>query len=133
MGKFKLSRQKAHRVSLERNLLTSLVLHKRLVTTDAKAKQVKPLADKLLHKAQTDQNLSTKRSVGNILHTKKAVKELFEVVVPKLPKTKGSLVKLVKVEPRVGDRANRSALVITKKPEEIKKKTTKKLKPHEKK
>lgn len=121
MKQAKLARQKAHRVSLQRNLLTSLVLHKRLVTTEAKAKQIKPLADRLLHQARADQGLNTKRRLASTLVTNQAVKELFTVIVPNLPAKNGSLVKLVKVAPRVGDQANQAALIISKKPEPEKK------------
>lgn len=119
-----LSRQSAHRQLLSRNLLTSLVLHGRLITTESKAKFVKPLADRLLETAKNNQELATKRRVEAILTTKAASQHLYKTVVPTLRATATSHVRLVKTTGRRGDGAGRAALIICTKPPVVEPKAT---------
>lgn len=122
----KLGRQKAHRVMLQRNLLTSLVLHRRIITTEAKAKLLQPVADHLLTIAQRSTDADKKR-VGQYLLTPQAVTHLYKEIVPQLPAQKGSATRLIKTTTRHGDQAPRAALVIVQRPAPAKKvtKTTK--------
>jgi len=122
MARAKLSRQKAHRMSLSRNLLTSLVLEKRIITTEAKAKYILPEAEKFL-KAAIGATDATRRLLAAQLTNNTAVKELFNKVVPELSaKTAGGLVKIIKVEARFGDQAKQAAVIINR---QVKPKTDK--------
>lgn len=99
-----LSRKRGSRTSLEKNLLTSLVLHGRITTTEAKAKHIMPKAEQLLTRAKQN-DLSAKRHAATLLNTSKAIVRLFNVIVPALPSSPGGYISLIKTTPRVGDAA----------------------------
>jgi len=98
-----LSRKDNHRKSLLRNLATSLVLYEEIRTTATKAKEVKPIVEHLINIAKKNDLVSRRRLLGYFFD-KKAVQKIFEVLVPKYAK-ETSFVKLYKIGPRLGDRA----------------------------
>lgn len=105
----KLSRLRGHRDQLLRNLLTSLVLNGRLTTTTAKAKTVRPLAEKLITLAKSPQ-LADRRQAASWVMTKPAMVALEKLAAATPGQT--GLVRLVRTTPRSGDNAPRSALII---------------------
>lgn len=105
----KLSRLAAHRQQLHRNLLTSLMLNGRIVTTQAKAKSVLPMAEKLISLAKSG-TLADRRQAATFLTTSAAVVKLGEIA--KASKTASGSIKLVRTAPRVGDNAPQCALII---------------------
>jgi len=115
----KLSRKKANREALLKNGFKSLVLHKRIITTEARAKEIQRFAEKIITKARRN-DLAAKRFVDQKVSSKNVVKELFETVIPNLPKKESGFIKFQKVVHRGGDGADQAALIIEKKKEEIK-------------
>ena len=120
-----LSRKLGSRTSLEKNLLTSLVMHGRILTTEAKAKHIKPLAEQLLTRAKAD-TLPARRHAATLLTTNAAVAHLFSTVVPQLPVKDSGFVHIIKTTPRSGDSAPRAVVRIATKPVQTPAPTTKK-------
>jgi|GEM_PF-5597275 len=107
-----LSRKRGSRTSLEKNLLTSLVLHGRIITTEAKAKHIAPKAEKLITRARAN-DLPAKRHAATLLTTSAALVRLFDVIVPALPKRTSGFVSVIKTLPRAGDSAPTAVVKIT--------------------
>jgi large subunit ribosomal protein L17 len=100
----KLQRDASHRKALLANLVCSLIEHTRIRTTLAKAKAVRPLAEKMvtLGKAGT---LHSRRIALSALRQKEAVKRLFEEVAPRSKDRKGGYTRIIKIGPRLSDAA----------------------------
>lgn len=105
MKQRKLGRTASHRRALLRNLVTSLVLHGRIETTEAKAKAVKPLADKMVTLGKRG-DLSARRQAAAFLIQPEAVKRLFDDVAPKYEERNGGYTRILKTAPRRGDAAS---------------------------
>jgi len=90
-------------------LATSLFTHKRIKTTLAKAKEVKPFAETLITKARRN-NLHSRRQVISALQNKTAVKELFGDIVEKVGDRPGGYTRIVKLGNRKGDAAEMAIL-----------------------
>ena len=99
-----LSRKKAHREALLSNLTISLILHKRIFTTLAKAKALRVYAEPLITRCKTD-NMANRRLVFSYLQNKEAVKELFGVVAEKVAERPGGYTRILKTVHRLGDNA----------------------------
>lgn len=98
---------RAHRKSLMRNLSISLLEHKKIKTTHAKAKALKPFVEKLVTLAKTD-SVQARREAFSTLNSKKAVKDLFELA-PSFKDRAGGYTRIVKLsDQRVGDAAKMS-------------------------
>lgn len=100
----KLGRKAEHRDALLANQVCSLIEHNRIRTTLAKAKAVRPLAEKMvtLGKAGT---LHSRRIALSALRQKDAVKRLFEEVAPRSKDRKGGYTRIIKIGPRLSDAA----------------------------
>lgn len=109
----KLSCKRDRRQLLHRNLLTSLVLCGRIVTTEAKAKDIKPIAEKLIGLARS-KNLADQRQAAIFLTTNAAILKLKEMVKD-VPDVTGAI-RLVRTSPRKGDNAPQMAVIIRQKP-----------------
>ncbi len=99
-----LSRTKAHRDALLANMTISLILHKRIFTTLAKAKALRVYAEPLINRAKED-NMSNRRLVFSYLQNKEAVKELFGTVAEKIAERPGGYTRILKTGNRLGDNA----------------------------
>ncbi|MCH5230014.1 MAG: 50S ribosomal protein L17 [Muribaculaceae bacterium] len=99
-----LSRKKAHREALLSNLTISLILHKRIFTTLAKAKALRVYAEPIITRCKTD-NMANRRLVFSYLQNKEAVKELFGVVAEKVADRPGGYTRILKTVHRLGDNA----------------------------
>lgn len=99
-----LSRTKAHRDALLANMTISLILHKRIFTTLAKAKALRVYAEPLINRAKED-NMSNRRLVFSYLQSKEAVKELFGTVAGKIAGRPGGYTRILKTGNRLGDNA----------------------------
>ncbi len=99
-----LSRTKAHRDALLANMTTSLILHKRIFTTLAKAKALRVYAEPLINRAKED-NMSNRRLVFSYLQNKEAIKELFGDVAEKIANRPGGYTRILKTGNRLGDNA----------------------------
>lgn len=109
-----LGRKKAHRDALLSNLAAQLILHKRIVTTLAKAKALRTYVEPLItktKKADTKEKISHQhRIVFSHLQDKPAVKELFTVVGPKITSRPGGYTRIIKLGIRVGDNAEQALI-----------------------
>lgn len=100
----KLNRTASHRKALMRSLATSLLRHKRIKTTLAKAKETRGFVEKLISKARKG-DLHSARQVMSEIHDKEVVKELFSEIVPKIGDRPGGYTRVVKLGNRNGDAA----------------------------
>lgn len=98
------SRTDGHRKSMMRNLVSSLILYEEIKTTQAKAKELKSTAEKLLQKSRTN-DLTARRILLSYLFDKNAVNKFFEDILPKIKEIKSGFVKVYKIGPRLGDGA----------------------------
>jgi len=99
-----LSRTSSHRKAMLANMASSLILHKRINTTTAKAKALKKYVEPLITKAKQD-NTHSRRMVFSYLHDKVAVSELFRDVVEKVGERPGGYTRILKTGNRNGDNA----------------------------
>ena len=99
-----LGRQAAHRKALLSNLASSLILHKRIETTVAKAKALRMYVEPLITKSKQDTTHS-RRVVFSYLKSKEAVAELFREVAPKIADRPGGYCRILKTGFRLGDAA----------------------------
>jgi large subunit ribosomal protein L17 len=87
------------------NMATSLILHKRITTTTAKAKALKTYVEPIITKSKEDSTHS-RREVFNFLRDKKAVAELFREISPKIAERPGGYTRILKTGNRIGDNAD---------------------------
>ena len=100
----KLGRSTAHRDSLLANQVCSLIEHKRIKTTLAKAKAVRPLAEKMVTLGKRG-DLHARRIAAGYLGQKDAVKKLFAEIAPRAAERKGGYTRIIKLGQRLSDSA----------------------------
>jgi len=100
----KLGRDSAHRKALYSNLASSLIVHGRIETTEAKAKAVKPFAEKMITLGKRG-DLSARRQAMSALRSNDVVHALFAAVAPRFADRDGGYTRIVRVGPRQGDAA----------------------------
>jgi large subunit ribosomal protein L17 len=100
----KLGRDSSHRRALYANLACSLIEHGRIRTTEAKAKAVKPYAEKLITLGRRG-DLHARRQVLAELHSQEVVHQLFSDVGPRMADRPGGYTRIVKLGTRLGDAA----------------------------
>lgn len=99
-----LGRKSAHRKAMLSNMACSLIEHKRISTTVAKAKALKGYVEPLITKSKTDSTHS-RRTVFSYLGSKDAVSELFREVAPKVANRPGGYTRIIRTGYRIGDNA----------------------------
>lgn len=99
-----LGRTSSHRSAMLSNMAASLIIHKRINTTVAKAKALRMYVEPLLTKAKDDTTHS-RRVVFSMLQDKAAVTELFREVSAKIADRPGGYTRIIKLGPRLGDNA----------------------------
>lgn len=100
-----LSRTASHRSALLSNMACSLIEHKRINTTVAKAKALRVYVEPILTKAKED-TTHNRRTVFSYLQSKEAVTELFRTVAPKIAERNGGYTRIIKTGFRQGDAAD---------------------------
>jgi len=100
-----LGRKSGHRKAMLANMACSLIMHKRIETTVAKAKALRMYVEPLITKSKDDSTHS-RRTVFSYLKQKEAVSELFRVVAPKVGDRPGGYTRIVKTGFREGDAAD---------------------------
>ncbi len=100
-----LGRKTAHRKSMLANMACSLIEHKRINTTVAKAKAVRQFVEPLITKSKSD-TTHNRRIVFSYLRQKEAVTELFREVATKVADRPGGYVRIIKLGNRLGDNAD---------------------------
>ena len=130
----RLGRTAAHRKALLANQVCSLIEHQRIKTTLAKAKAVRPLAEKMVTLGKNG-SLHARRTALAVLRQKNAVKKLFSEVAPRSTSRNGGYTRIVKLGQRKSDSASMAfiewvdALVVEEKPEAEEKAKRKEPKP----
>lgn len=99
-----LSRKSAHRKAMLANMANSLIEHKRITTTVAKAKALRVYVEPIITKSKEDTTHS-RRTVFSKLHNKEAVTELFREIAPKVANREGGYTRIIKLGFRPGDAA----------------------------
>ncbi len=99
-----LSRKSAHRKAMLANMATSLILHKRIHTTVAKAKALRTYIEPLITKSKED-TTNSRRVVFSYLQSKEAVTELFREISAKVADRPGGYTRIIKLPNRLGDNA----------------------------
>ena len=99
-----LGRTASHRSSMLANMAISLIMHKRITTTVAKAKALKKYVEPLITKAKED-TTNSRRVVFSYLQNKEAIKELFGEVSQKVGDRPGGYTRIIKLGTRQGDAA----------------------------
>ena len=100
----KLGRTKAHRDAMLSNMAMSLFEHRVIKTTDAKAKALRPVVDRIITNAKKE-TLASKRLVAKTVHEKKVFKKLFDEILPNLTDRISGYTRVIKLGVRRGDGA----------------------------
>jgi len=100
----KLGRTTSHRWAMLRNLVTSLFEHEKLETTDAKAKELRPLAEKMIGLGKRG-DLHARRQVLAVVRKADVVRKLFDTISPRFKVREGGYIRIVKKGFRPGDGA----------------------------
>ena len=101
----KLGRPTDHRLALFRNLVTDLLRHEKIITTEAKAREVKGLAEKMITLGKRN-DLAARRRALRFVYDKKVVDKIFDDLGPRFSQRPGGYSRLVKIGPRQGDGAH---------------------------
>jgi len=104
VGGRKLSRPTKQRWALYRNQVSALLVHDKIVTTEAKAREVRSLAEKMITLGK-DGSLASRREALAFIPEKKAVDRLFSEIAPGYADRNGGYTRLLKLGPRAGDNA----------------------------
>lgn len=104
-----LGRNSGHRRALFRNLVTSFFEHERIETTEAKAKEIRSIAEKLVTLAKKG-DLAARRSALSYLKSKTSVVNLFDKVSPRFSKRNGGYTRIIKTRRRYGDGARMAVI-----------------------
>ena len=118
----KLSRNSSHRHALMRNMVTSLIEHGRIRTTDAKAKELRRWADRMVTLGKQD-TVAARRRARAFVQTDAAVSKLFSEVAPRFANRAGGYTRIIKLGQRMGDAAPISIIEFTELPAPAPKKT----------
>ena len=100
----KLSRPTAHRMSLLRTAVTDLLRHETLQTTDAKAREIRRMAEKVITRGKTN-TLHSRRLAAAVLRDKKVLSKLFDELGERYEDRPGGYTRIVKLGSRKGDAA----------------------------
>jgi large subunit ribosomal protein L17 len=100
----KLGRTTAHRKALLRNLATALMEHERIITTEAKAKELRRVADKLVTLGKRG-DLHARRQALRVIRSNAVVRKLFDEVAPRFSERHGGYTRVLRLGYRPGDAA----------------------------
>ena len=105
----KLGRPTDHRLALFRNLVTDLLRHEKIITTEAKAREVRGLAERVITMGKRGDLHSRRRAMG-FVYDKKVVEKVFDELGPRYASRPGGYSRMVKLGPRLGDGARMAQL-----------------------
>jgi large subunit ribosomal protein L17 len=100
----KLGRASAHRRALYRNLVTDLLKREKIITTEAKAKEVRGLAERMITLGKKS-GLSAYRQALTFITDEKVAEKVFAELAPRYKERPGGYTRIVKLAPRLGDGA----------------------------
>ena len=116
----KLGRNPSHRRALLRNMVTSFLEHERLMTTVPKAKELRPLVEKMITLGKRD-TLHARRQVKAYLLSASVTKKVFSDLGPRFSDRPGGYCRIVRIGPRVGDGADMAIIELIGSELEVKK------------
>jgi large subunit ribosomal protein L17 len=99
----------AHREMMMRNLVTSLLLYEKIITTAAKAKELRSVAEKMVTLAKRE-DLSARRQAAEVVNDDKALKKLFDTLGARYRDRSGGYTRITKLDYRMGDGAPLAAI-----------------------
>jgi len=105
----KLGRTSSHREALLRNLVTSLLMHERIITTEAKAKELRRIAEKMISLAKRE-DLHARRQAARVIMDESVVKKLFDSLGARFSERQGGYTRITKLSYRAGDGAPLAAI-----------------------
>ena len=105
----KLGRSPSHRKAMFRNQLASLVREERIKTTLPRAKELRPIAEKVVTQGKRD-TLHARRLVNRWLPERDLVKKVFDDIAPRFQERPGGYTRIIKLGPRLGDGAEMAVL-----------------------
>jgi len=100
----KFSRDSAHRQAMTRNQITSLLRYGRITTTEAKARELRRWAERVITAAKSD-DLAARRYIAKWVTERETINKLFQTYVPRLKDRPGGYTRLMLLGPRHGDNA----------------------------
>jgi large subunit ribosomal protein L17 len=104
-----LGRETSHRLSLYRNLVTDLLRYERITTTEAKAKEIRPMAERIITLGRKG-DLHSRRQALQVVYDPKVVKKVFDVIGPRMASRPGGYLRITGLEPRKGDGARMATI-----------------------
>lgn len=105
----------AHERRMLANLATSLFEHRRITTTETRAKRLRPLAERLITFAKRG-DLHARRRVLTVVRDKSVVHELFTEIAPMMAERNGGYTRITKIGPRKGDNAPMAVIELVQEP-----------------
>lgn len=120
----RLGRNSSHRKAMMRNMVTSLLDHEKITTTDARAKELRKLAEKMITLGKRG-TLHARRQAHEVIQDKQVVSKLFERLAPRFAERPGGYTRIIKLGMRAGDKASMSIIELveeefTAKPKKVK-------------
>ena len=109
----KLGRSSAHRKALYRNLVTDLLNYEKITTTEAKAKEIRSLAERMITLGKEGELNSRRRALSFILD-KKVTEKIFNELAPRYAERLGGYTRIIKLGPRLGDGAPMAQIELVK-------------------
>ena len=110
----KLGRDSSHRTAMLRNMVTSLLEYETITTTDARAKAIRSLADKMITLGKRG-DLHARRQAMQVIRSKRVAKILFDEIAPRFETREGGYTRVIKKGYRAGDCASMSLVELTEK------------------
>ncbi len=104
-----LGRDTAHRTALYRNLVTDLLRYERITTTEAKAKEIRPMAEKIITLGRRG-DLHARRQANRFLYDPRVVRKVFDDLGPRMKDRHGGYLRITGLEPRKGDGAHMASI-----------------------
>lgn len=100
----RLGRNSSHRTAMLRNMVTSLIQHEKIVTTDARAKELRKIAERMITLGKRG-DLHARRQALQVIRDGKIVAKLFDLVAPRYTDRPGGYTRIIKLGVRYGDKA----------------------------
>jgi large subunit ribosomal protein L17 len=109
MPQRKLNKTAAHRKAMFSNMVTDFFRHERIETTLTKARELRPITEKLITTAKTN-DLNSRRRVLRVVKDKTVVKKLFDEIAPRFVERPGGYTRILKMYPRLGDASEKAII-----------------------
>jgi len=101
----RLGRNSSHRAAMMRNMVTSLLEHEKMTTTDARAKELRKVVDRMITLGKRG-DLHARRQAIKVIRDRKVVGKLFELIGPRYKDRPGGYTRIIKLANRLGDNAS---------------------------